>query len=544
MNYKYISINSNNSFDRTQAIYGVRVIKGDTSDGQAYYAYNFDLTAPSSSSDIFIYDDENGDFVVKMWMFAVKNNNSNAAVKNNKDACVTFIGDTQIEDTFNASSTNVYDIPFCQPLYLRNAGKFSPNVQDATIRDRIQFLVEDPFTIYATPSKTVLAATGETITIDIETENAWTVTGNTWLTLSAASGTGNTTITATAPDYSTGTTMRADTLTFTDTVTGDEMEITIRQKKYTSGQPVYLGGNEVSEAYLGGSAVSKAYLGDVLVYSSGPFVGLKAIPSSFTFHSESLVKTLKVKASESWTMTTPAWITASTLSGDAGETIVTLTATAQSADTTGTISITSANYNASAAVNYSVGIPTLTVSGPLNILTDIKPTGLYSRYGNHIKVEMCALWEGALASQAYLFNQESGGAPFFSCERFRYSNAPYVNIANSGVGSGPANGGGLEHRWLMDINNGVVTTYIDGSQTEVQNINGSWPDADKRLVFWPNSEAINFNGKFYWVKFSDGNGNLITNVIPAPTGIMDTVSGTTWTPTGSGTFTYSITPIS
>lgn len=122
--------------------------------------------------------------------------------------------------------------------------------------------------IYATPSKTVLANAGETINIAIQCENAWTVTGNTWLTLSAASGTGDTTITATAPDYSTGTTARTDTLTFTDTVTGDEMEITIRQKKYTSGQPVYLGGNEVSEAYLGGSAVSEAYLGDVLVFSN------------------------------------------------------------------------------------------------------------------------------------------------------------------------------------------------------------------------------------------------------------------------------------
>lgn len=396
MNYKYISIPSDNSFDRTQAIYGVRVIKGDTSDGQAYYAYNFDLTAPSSSSDIFIYDDENGDFVVKMWMFAVKNNNSNAAVKNNKDACVTFIGDTQIEDTFNASSTNVYDIPFCQPLYLRNAGKFSPNVQDATIRDRIQFLVEDPYTIYATPSKTVLANAGETINIAVVCENAWTVTGNTWLTLSSTGDTGSTTITATAPDYSAGTSARTDTLTFSNTVTGDEAEITIKQKKYSSGQPVYLGGDEVTELYLGGNAVSEAYLGEDLVFSSGPFAGLKVSPKSLYFDSSNLTASVKVKASESWTMTTPAWISASTLSGDAGETIVTLTATAQSADTTGTIEVASANYSASTTASYALFTPVnyihsqsmgnntqLYITLPVNCTTNsrVRITGKGAGYG-------------------------------------------------------------------------------------------------------------------------------------------------------------------
>ena len=122
--------------------------------------------------------------------------------------------------------------------------------------------------IKATPSKTVLANSGETINIAVVCENAWTVTGNTWLTLSASGGTGDTTITATAPDYSAGTSARTDTLTFTDTVTGDEKEITLKQKKYTSGQPVYLGGVEVTELYLGGNAVSEAYLGDVLVFSS------------------------------------------------------------------------------------------------------------------------------------------------------------------------------------------------------------------------------------------------------------------------------------
>lgn len=121
--------------------------------------------------------------------------------------------------------------------------------------------------IIAEPSKSTLAPTGETINIEIECENAWTVTGETFLTLSSTGDTGSTTITATAPSYS-GTTARTDVLTFTDTVTGDEDVVNIKQKKYTDGQPFYLGANEVNEAYLGAIEITEAYLGDVLVFSA------------------------------------------------------------------------------------------------------------------------------------------------------------------------------------------------------------------------------------------------------------------------------------
>ena len=125
----------------------------------------------------------------------------------------------------------------------------------------------DASSIIAEPSKSVIASTGETINIVVSCENAWTVTGETFLTLSSTGDTGSTTITATAPSY-TGTTARTDVLTFTDTVTGDEFVVNIKQKKYTDGQPVYLGTNEVNEAYLGTVEITEAYLGDVLVFSA------------------------------------------------------------------------------------------------------------------------------------------------------------------------------------------------------------------------------------------------------------------------------------
>lgn len=122
--------------------------------------------------------------------------------------------------------------------------------------------------ISAKASKKVLSNTGETINIVVSCENAWEVSGNTWLTLSSTGDTGSTTITATAPSY-TGTTARIDTLTFTDSVTGDIAELTIKQKKYSTGQPFYLGGDEITEIYLGEDSISEAYLGEDLVFSSG-----------------------------------------------------------------------------------------------------------------------------------------------------------------------------------------------------------------------------------------------------------------------------------
>lgn len=121
--------------------------------------------------------------------------------------------------------------------------------------------------ITAKASKSSLAATGETINIAVECEDAWTLTtsGESFLTLSSTGDTGSTTITATAPNY-TGTTPREEYIIFTDTVTGDEAEVKIKQKKYSTGQPFYLGADEIVEIYLGDDSITEAYLGENLVF--------------------------------------------------------------------------------------------------------------------------------------------------------------------------------------------------------------------------------------------------------------------------------------
>ena len=115
-----------------------------------------------------------------------------------------------------------------------------------------------------------------------------------------------------------------------------------------------LGNDEILECYIGTDAITEAYLGEDLVFSSGPFEGLKVSPKSISFNSGTLTATLKVKSSEAWTATTPAWITADVSTGDTGETIITLTATTQTATTQGTITVTSANYEASASCAFNL----------------------------------------------------------------------------------------------------------------------------------------------------------------------------------------------
>ena len=391
--------------------------------------------------------------------------------------------------------------------------------------------------IVATPSKRTLAASGETITIVVDTENAWTVSGDTFLTLSSTGDTSGATITATAPSYS-GVTARTDVLTFTDSVTGDYSEITINQKKYSVGTPLHLGGDEVAECYVGGDAVVEAYLGEDLVFSSGPFTGLRISPKTFTFTDNSLTASLKIKSSESWSITTiPAWLSASSASGTSGETTITLTATSQSAATSGSVVVDTTNFTASASVEFSVGVPVLNIYRTCEVDTQFSPYTAYVNNGNYLKYEICAKWTTSNLSAGQYLYQIGPSVPFFSCERFRSSHNPYCNIGNGNISDGPYDGGGLDHTWVIEVNNGTVNTYIDGALSSTASVSGSWPSGNLQFA-GSNSDSANID--FYYLKFYDSNNTLVADFRPDPSNaIIDLVSQNVYGKTGgNGTLTY------
>ena len=118
------------------------------------------------------------------------------------------------------------------------------------------------------PSIKVVGFAGETVSASVQTENYWvaSIADGSWLSIDAESGTGNTVVNISIdPNYDTS--ARTDTITFTDMNTTDEAVLTIKQKKYTDGQPMYLGGDEITEFYLGANAITEMYLGTELVFS-------------------------------------------------------------------------------------------------------------------------------------------------------------------------------------------------------------------------------------------------------------------------------------
>lgn len=275
----------------------------------------------------------------------------------------------------------------------------------------------DASSIFATPSKTKLASTGETISIEVATENAWTLStsGGSFLTFSSTGDTSGATITATAPDYS-GSTPREEYLAFIDSVTSDEASLIITQKKYQSGQPFYLGGDEVTECYVGGDAVVEAYLGEDLVFSRGPFQGLKVTPTELNFNPVTTSASTKVKSSEYWEITSlPAWLSASTMSGDSGETIVTFENISQSADTAETITFSSATFSASVSSSF-VNFTYTFIEGvrssnaPNWDLSDCLDTGIYVTSDTDTKIRVKYYGTGVFSDRIVGFDATECGS--------------------------------------------------------------------------------------------------------------------------------------
>lgn len=132
--------------------------------------------------------------------------------------------------------------------------------------------------IQISPTAKIVNSTGDSFTVNVETEDSWVANpaDGSWYTITPTGGTGSSAVTITVPPYS-GSTERTDTIDFVDTNTTDEVTFTLRQKKQSSGQPVYLGADEVTEVYLGGSAVTEAYLGTDLVYSRISYTPMQSV---------------------------------------------------------------------------------------------------------------------------------------------------------------------------------------------------------------------------------------------------------------------------
>lgn len=154
-------------------------------------------------------------------------------------------------------------------------------------------------------SDTRFDATGGTETVEIEAETTWTASTPSFVSVSPSTGgTGTTQVTISCPS-NTGTTRREDVITFTD---AEDYTLTFhaKQRGNTVGSSnIYLGDNNLlsNTIYLGDNAVNIIYLGDEIVYSNGPFVGLKVVPQSLALNNLSTTANITIRSSENWTIT-------------------------------------------------------------------------------------------------------------------------------------------------------------------------------------------------------------------------------------------------
>lgn len=108
---------------------------------------------------------------------------------------------------------------------------------------------------------------------------------------------------------------------------------------------LFLGEEGITDLHIGDALVSSIYLGNQQVFSDGPFEGLIVSPKKLLFGMSVSQKTLKIKSSEPWTISTDAdWLSFSQMSGDSGETTITVTSTAEE-DSETTINVSSSSYS-------------------------------------------------------------------------------------------------------------------------------------------------------------------------------------------------------
>lgn len=380
--------------------------------------------------------------------------------------------------------------------------------------------------------------TGGTETVEIEAETTWTASTPSFVSVSPSTGDTETTqVTISCPSY-TGETRREDVITFTD---NDDYTLTFkaRQNGNSAGfSNIYLGDNNLlsNTIFLGDNAVNTIYLGEEIIYSNGPFVGLKASPQSLAFNNISTTANITIRSSENWTITDDSggWLSYSTTTGGTGKTVVSVTASTTQAERTATITLTSANYTATVGVTQKpVVYRDLYVTGTANIVTDFNPYTFYTQNNNYMKIVLCH--DYAQGNNGYLYKTPTS---WFSFESTIWGSG--FNIAGT---TGVIGDNGLPNIRTTNTTGNPITIILDngtanglqGEYTQTNTFTGNMPNDN--LVFYETSQSSNYRGHLYsfavygqndviahwYVGYDDG-----VNV-----GIEDLVTGNKFQPNGS-----------
>lgn len=376
-------------------------------------------------------------------------------------------------------------------------------------------------------------ASGGTINVTITTDTPWSATSTgSWYTMSQTAGTENdTAITITVPS-TTSTTQSEDKITFTNE-NGDTAKLTIKQRKYSVGgiRLLNIGDTELDTLMIGDQEVELTYMGEEIVYQKGDGSGISMKGKAKVGTKSGSTYNLKITSSEPWTLsvdTAVTWLNFSQLTGDTGETIVTITATEdnQTGDYRATtITATTTNYSATCevtqiAVIYVDYIHETTLTSETKHFID---TLVMHTTGTSFRVKGVVKYSNGNVIVGYLTDDSSdyrlfwaGRNPYYDINNTRLG--PYSNMAeNTKVDFYCYNYGfSLNGNTL---GTGQTQTSITAPETIKVDI-GSW---------WLNSLEI-WDGE---TKVFDGHAAVEDNVI----GLYDSITESMFT-TSAYTLTY------
>lgn len=245
---------------------------------------------------------------------------------------------------------------------------------------------------------------------------------------------------------------------------------------------LFIGAENAESFFIGSQECELIYLGNEIVYQKGDFEGIQMKSAVALGMDSGSTYDLKIKSSEPWTLsvdTAVTWLEFSQLTGDSGQTIVTIECNEENqtgSDRSTTITATTANYTATCvvkqvAIHYVPYIHKSTLENNTNYYID---TGIFPT--TETKMRFVYMGKGLVASGKFLgFSWGSEEDVYRSAtddSDYRYfgtNNHIYWDYNNSRLENGNFNN--YSNGVLYDVE--IGNNYVKNNLNETMIVNGT-----------------------------------------------------------------------
>lgn len=202
--------------------------------------------------------------------------------------------------------TDIYEYDLTTPLYWAGMTEYKNQLAVADLA-LVKVWVDNMIELDV--ESLTIPASGGSSNVVVTSESGWTATKPAWITLSTSTGgTGNTTVSV-STSINNYYKSRTGEVVFTDGV--DSVTLTVKQEGEVLLKNLYQGENSVKMMIRNGEKI----------YQQFTKIVFDVDKDSIEFPASGGTDTLTITANENWTMTVPAWLTASAVSGRSSATI-------------------------------------------------------------------------------------------------------------------------------------------------------------------------------------------------------------------------------